>query len=313
VVDRQQAYARKLGVPWGISESAYNARDLDRTYQYSSFGVPGLGLKRGLSENTVVAPYATALAAMVRPHAAVRNFARLEHIDARGLYGFYEALDYTARRLQAGEPFAIVRAYMAHHQGMTIVALANTLLDGLMRKRFHAEPRIKATELLLQERTPREVSVPVASIPESAASEWSDDFTPVLPRTINTPHHVTPRTRVLSNGHYAVMLTAAGSGYSQWHDLAVTRWAADVTCDASGSYLFLRDVETERHELAAGQLDSRAVAAGLQLVARLPGAAHDRQRCRDGQQAKRERWESARDGQVVAVHAAESGAGAVRS
>ncbi len=243
VVDRQQAYGRKLGVPWGISESAYNARDLERTYQYSSFGVPGLGLKRGLSENTVVAPYATALAAMVRPHAAVRNFARLEHIDARGLYGFYEALDYTARRLQAGEPFAIVRAYMAHHQGMTIVALANTLLDGVMRKRFHAEPRIKATELLLQERTPREVSVPVASIPESGTSEWSDDVMPMLPRTIDTPHHVTPRTRVLSNGHYAVMLTAAGSGYSQWHDLAVTRWAADVTCDASGSYLFLRDVD----------------------------------------------------------------------
>ena len=230
-------------MPWGISESAYNARDLERTYQYSSFGVPGLGLKRGLSENTVVAPYATALAAMVRPHAAVRNFARLEQIDARGLYGFYEALDYTARRLQAGEPFAIVRAYMAHHQGMTIVALANTLLDGVMRKRFHAEPRIKATELLLQERTPREVSVPVASIPESGTSEWSDEVMPMLPRTIDTPHHVTPRTRVLSNGHYAVMLTAAGSGYSQWHDLAVTRWAADVTCDASGSYLFLRDVD----------------------------------------------------------------------
>ena len=243
VVDRQQAYGGKLGVPWGISESAYNARDLERTYQYSSFGVPGLGLKRGLSENTVVAPYATALAAMVRPHAAVRNFARLEQIDARGLYGFYEALDYTARRLRAGEPFAIVRAYMAHHQGMTIVALANTLLDGVMRKRFHAEPRIKATELLLQERTPREVSVPVANVPESGTSEWSDDVMPMLPRTIDTPHHVTPHTRVLSNGHYAVMLTAAGSGYSQWHDLAVTRWAADVTCDASGSYLFLRDVD----------------------------------------------------------------------
>ncbi len=158
-------------------------------------------------------------------------------------YGFYEALDYTARRLQAGEPFAIVRAYMAHHQGMTIVALANTLLDGVMRKRFHAEPRIKATELLLQERTPREVSVPVASLPESGISEWTDDVMPALPRTIDTPHHATPRTRVLSNGHYAVMLTAAGSGYSQWRDLAVTRWSADVTCDASGSYLFLRDVD----------------------------------------------------------------------
>ena len=146
-------------MPWGISESAYNARDLERTYQYSSFGVPGLGLKRGLGDDIVIAPYATALAAMVEPHAATLNFARLAGIAAQGRYGFYEALDYTPRRLPAGQEFAIVRAYMAHHQGMTIVALANTLLDGLMRRRFHAEPRIQATELLLQERTPRDVAV----------------------------------------------------------------------------------------------------------------------------------------------------------
>jgi cyclic beta-1,2-glucan synthetase len=244
VVRRQQAYARRLGVPWGISESAYNARDLERTYQYSSFGVPGLGLKRGLGDNVVIAPYATALAAMVKPLAAVRNFARLERIGAHGRYGFYESLDYTAKRLPEGEPFAIVRAYMAHHQGMTIVALANTLLDGVMRKRFHAEPRIKATELLLQERTPREVSAPVASILSGGVAEWDDEVMPVLPRRILTPHHATPRTRLLSNGRYSVLLTAAGSGYSQWRDLAVTRWSPDVTCDALGSYHYLRDVGT---------------------------------------------------------------------
>ena len=244
VVSRQQAYARRLGVPWGISESAYNARDLERTYQYSSFGVPGLGLKRGLGDNLVIAPYATALAAMVKPFAAVQNFARLERIGAHGRFGFYEALDYTARRVPEGEPFAIVRAYMAHHQGMTIVALANTLLDGVMRKRFHAEPRIKATELLLQERTPREVSAPVASILSGGITEWDDEVMPVLPRRIHTPHHSTPRTRLLSNGRYSVLLTAAGSGYSQWRGLAVTRWSPDVTCDAWGSYHYLRDVGT---------------------------------------------------------------------
>jgi len=253
IVERQQTYGKKLGVPWGISESAYNARDLERTYQYSSFGVPGLGLKRGLSENIVVAPYATALAAMVDPHAAVLNFARLTDIAARGRYGFYEALDYTQRRLPAGESVAIVRAYMAHHQGMTIVALANTLLDGLMRKRFHAEPRIQATELLLQERTPREVAAPRASVPESSSSEWSDGVMAVLPRTIDTPHHTTPRTRVLSNGRYAVMLTAAGSGYSHWGDTAITRWAGDVTCDDSGSYVFLRDINSGQVWSAAYQ------------------------------------------------------------
>src|SRR5512147_1103613 len=133
IVRRQIQYGLERGVPWGVSESAYNARDFELTYQYSSFGVPGLGLKRGLGENVVIAPYATALAAMVDPHAAALNFARLAGAAAQGRYGLYEALDYTPRRLQGGQTVAIVRAYMAHHQGMTIVALGNTLLNGLMR------------------------------------------------------------------------------------------------------------------------------------------------------------------------------------
>ncbi|MFU8821116.1 MAG: GH36-type glycosyl hydrolase domain-containing protein [Gammaproteobacteria bacterium] len=244
IVWRQQAFGKELGVPWGISESAYNARDLDLTYQYSSFGVPGLGLKRGLGEDIVIAPYATALAAMVEPHAAALNFARLTDIAAEGRYGFYEALDYTSRRLPAGQPFAIVRAYMAHHQGMTIVALANTLLDGRMRKRFHADPRIKATELLLQERTPRDVAVAITRVAETGKGTGHDAVIAPLPRSLHTPHHATPRTHLLSNGRYAVMLTAAGSGYSGWGDLAVTRWRADVTCDPWGSYVFLCDADS---------------------------------------------------------------------
>src|SRR4029077_12375856 len=114
--------------------------------------------KRGLSENAVVAPYATALATMVAPAASARNLARLAAVGASGRYGFYEALDYTRSRLPEGKDCAIVRAFMAHHQGMTVVAVANALLDGEMRARFHAEPIIQATELLLQERTPRDVA-----------------------------------------------------------------------------------------------------------------------------------------------------------
>jgi cyclic beta-1,2-glucan synthetase len=244
IVRRQQAYGNELGVPWGISESAYNARDLELTYQYSSFGVPGLGLKRGLGADIVIAPYATALAAMVDPHSAALNFARLTDTAAQGRYGFYEALDYTSRRLRAGQSFAVVRAYMAHHQGMTIVALANTLLDGRMRKRFHADPRIKATELLLQERTPRDVAVAITRVAETGRGTAQDAVIGSLPRSLHTPHHATPRTRLLSNGRYAVMLTAAGSGYSRWNDLAVTRWRSDVTCDAWGSYVFLSDADS---------------------------------------------------------------------
>jgi cyclic beta-1,2-glucan synthetase len=159
VVGRQISYGATLGVPWGISESAYNVRDLELTYQYSNFGIPGLGLKRGLSEDVVIAPYATALAAMVDPEAAAHNFIRLAMVGARGRYGFYEALDYTPTRLPEGKDVAIVRAFMAHHQGMSVVAIANALLDGKMRARFHAEPSVQATELLLQERTPRDVAL----------------------------------------------------------------------------------------------------------------------------------------------------------
>jgi cyclic beta-1,2-glucan synthetase len=158
IVRRQIAYATELDLPWGISESAYNARDVQLTYQYSNFGVPGLGLKRNLGQDKVVAPYATALAAMVDPGAAVANLKRLAEIGAEGGYGFYEALDYTPVRLPKAAHVAIIRAYMAHHQGMTIVAIANALFDGVMRARFHAEPIVKATELLLHERMPRYIT-----------------------------------------------------------------------------------------------------------------------------------------------------------
>jgi cyclic beta-1,2-glucan synthetase len=244
VVRRQMKYGAELGVPWGVSESAYNARDIELTYQYLNFGVPGLGLKRGLSEDVVVAPYATALSAMVDPQAAVRNLSRLAAAGAQGRYGWYEALDYTPARLPEGHSVAVVRAYMAHHQGMTLIALLNTLQDGSMRERFHADPKIRATELLLQERTPRNVAV---SRPRAEELEAAPDVRQlVLPmlRKFYSPHDRVPRAHLLSNGRYAVMLTAAGSGYSRWRDLAVTRWREDVTCDCWGTYVFLRDVHS---------------------------------------------------------------------
>ncbi len=188
VVRRQRKYGVERGVPWGVSESAYNARDLELTYQYSNFGVPGLGLKRGLSEDVVIAPYATALAAMVDPKAAAENFLRLADVGARGRYGFYEALDYTATRLPENQLVGIVHAYMAHHQGMSLVALANVLNDGVMRARFHAEPRMQATELLLQERTPRNVLVTRPRVEEVRAVANVRDLVPPVIRHFDSPH-----------------------------------------------------------------------------------------------------------------------------
>ena len=246
IVKRQIQYGDELDLPWGVSESAYNARDLELTYQYSNFGVPGLGLKRGLSENKVVAPYATGLAAMVNADAALANYLALAAIGARGTYGYYEALDFTASRVPEGEVCARVRAYMAHHQGMSIVAIANALLDGRMRDRFHSDVAVQATELLLQERTPRDVSVAHPRAEEVGTAARVADLQMPEVRRIRSPHESAPQTHLISNGRYSVMVTAAGSGYSRWNDLAVTRWREDATRDDSGSYFLLRDLETGR-------------------------------------------------------------------
>ena len=243
IVSRQIEYGAQLGVPWGISESAYNFRDVEFTYQYSNFGVPGLGLKRGLSESIVVAPYATALASMIEPAAAVRNFSRLGDKGGCGRYGWYEALDFTPDRIPEGKSVAIVRAYMAHHQGMSLVAIANTICGGKMRARFHANPIIQAAELLLQERPPRDVAVKWVRAEEVSQTTQIRELVPTIPRRFRSPHDRVPRSHLLSNGRYAVMITAAGSGYSRWRNLAVSRWHEDVTCDPWGSYIYLRDAE----------------------------------------------------------------------
>jgi cyclic beta-1,2-glucan synthetase len=241
---RQIGYGNELGIPWGISESQYNARDREQNYQYTSFGVPDLGLKRGLSENTVVAPYATGLAAMVAPAAALKNYAHLTRIGARGVYGWYEAVDYTPARIPEGSSYVVVHSYMAHHQAMTIIGIADVVNDGRIRERFHAEPMVQATELLLQERMPRDVSVarPPPELKTGAVVLYQS--APPTQRRYTSPYTLTPRTHLLSNGHYAVMMTAAGSGYSRWGDFAVTRWREDATRDQWGSYIYLRDARS---------------------------------------------------------------------
>jgi cyclic beta-1,2-glucan glucanotransferase len=244
VVARQIEYGEERRAPWGVSESAFYARDLDLTYQYSNFGVGGLGLKRGLTEDYVVAPYATALASMVDPVAAARNFERLAKEGALGTYGFYEALDYTASRIPDGRTHAVVRAYMAHHQGMSIVALGNVLLNEIVRARFHAEPVVQATELLLQERTPQGVAVARPRAEEVKSHLHVRDFVLPVLRRFTSPHDLIPRTHLLSNGRYSVMLTAAGSGYSRWLGADVTRWREDATRDAFGTWIYLRDVQS---------------------------------------------------------------------
>jgi len=154
-VERQIQYGRQRGVPWGMSESGYNTIDVHLNYQYRAFGVPGLGLKRGLADDVVIAPYASALALMVAPEEACLNLQRLAAEGVEGPFGLYEAIDYTPSRLPRGQSSAVIRSYMAHHEGMSLLSLAYLLLDRPMQKRFESDPLFQATMLLLQERIPK--------------------------------------------------------------------------------------------------------------------------------------------------------------
>ena len=242
-VNRQIAYGRERGVPWGMSESGYNTVDAALNYQYRAFGVPGLGLKRGLAEDLVVAPYASALALMVAPEAACSNLQRLAAAGLEGRFGFYEAIDYTASRAaaRARRSTRVVRSFMAHHQGMVLLSLAYLLLDRPMQRRFQADPRFQATMLLLQERVPRPSAFYLESAGRFDARAASSG--PQMPmRVFTTPDTPIPEVQLLSNGRYHVMVTNAGGGYSRWKDLAVTRWREDATRDHWGSFCYLRDV-----------------------------------------------------------------------
>ena len=244
-VRRQIEYGRQRDVPWGISESAYAFTDREGNYQYRAFGVPGLGLKRGLETDLVIAPYATALASLVTPAAAAENFERLSAVDLEGRYGFYESLDYNPRHREldasADEVVrpVVVRAYFAHHQGMSLVALTNVVCQDVFVARFHADPRVQATELLLQERVPREA---ILSEPRPAESTTAPPSLPVFAsRQFRSPHTTSVHTHFLSNGRYTVAVTHAGGGYSMWRDVAITRRREDPTADAGANYIYLRD------------------------------------------------------------------------
>ncbi len=239
-VRRHIAYGAERGVPWGASESAYNLRDGHQTYQYRAFGVPDLALKRGLGRDLVIAPYASALATMVDPRRALANLATVEQTGALGPYGFRDAIDYT--RPDPDQEYALVRNYMAHHVGMGLVALTNALTAQLWQRRFHADPLVRSAELLLHERTPRRL---VLQEPQTArADEALPD--PELERPVvrEVDAADTPQPRVALLGHlpYTIMVSHCGAGYSRYEDLAITRWRADGTRDATGQFCYLRDV-----------------------------------------------------------------------
>ena len=240
-VTRQIEYGKQRGVPWGMSESCYNTVDAALNYQYRAFGVPGLGLKRGLGEDLVIAPYASIMALMIAPEKACENLNRMSAEGFEGKYGFYEAIDYTPSRLQRGQDRVVVQSYMAHHHGMSLLSIAYLLLDQPMQKRFEAEPQFQATLLLLQERIPKATSffAHTTNIEDIVTTAAEPEI-----RIIDTPNTPIPEVQLLSNGKYHVMVTNSGGGYSRWKDIAITRWREDSTRDNWGAFCYLRDVET---------------------------------------------------------------------
>ena len=244
-VVRQIEYGKRLGVPWGISESGYNIIDINQIYQYKAFGVPGLGLKRGLAKDLVIAPYASALALMVSPAEACLNLQQMASDGYLGEYGFYEAIDYTPTRLSRDEKSAIVQSFMAHHQSMSFLSLVYVLLDRPMQRRFMKNPIFQAVDLILQEKVPKAAPIfPHAA--EASAAIWragmperQESF-----RVFTDPNGSPPDVHLLSNGNYKLMITSSGGGYSQWKEIAVNRWNGDGTRDNEGLFVYIRDLDS---------------------------------------------------------------------
>ncbi|MUT64825.1 glucoamylase family protein [Paenibacillus sp. NEAU-GSW1] len=247
VVDRQIDYARQHNVPFGISESGYYAFDHQMNYQYRAFGVPGLGFKRGLEQDLVLAPYATVMALPYAPKEGLQALGQMEQLGARGKYGYYEALDFTPRRMQSGRKNEVIRSFMAHHQGMSMLTLSNLLSPFTMTDRFHRNKEVRSAELLLQERVPRRskrIKHPALYRSPGSREQAKPEHNPI--REFKSPHTATPEACLLSNGRFSTMVTASGSGHASWEGLSVTRWREEPVRDSWGSYIYIRDVFSDR-------------------------------------------------------------------
>ncbi len=238
-VDVQIAYGNENNVPWGVSEAAYSALDSNQIYQYRAFGIPALALNPNADPGPVIAPYATVLSLLVRPREAVANLRRMDSAGLSGSMGFYEAIDYTRPHRKGEKPGVPIFAYMAHHQGMSLLALSNMLSKKTARRRFHADLRVRAVESLLFERIPitrveREEVPPPATVVETTIPHDRRWTKPTL----------SPRVHMSSNGHYSVMVTNNGGGYSRWNGFDITRWQSDSARDDWGTFLWIKDLRS---------------------------------------------------------------------
>ncbi|WP_010238771.1 GH36-type glycosyl hydrolase domain-containing protein [Clostridium arbusti] len=271
VVEGQKKYIKRRNIPcWGISESAFYKFDIASNYQYKAFGVPGIGLKRGLVDELVISPYSTVMALQQDIPSAITNIRKIIEEGLEGKYGFYEAIDYTENRLPKNTKKAIIKCFMVHHQGMSLMALDNILNSFVLQKMFHTLPRVRATELLLQERVPRRVIYDRNQVFESLNNK-KDDRANFIVRTYNNPKTEIPETHILSNGVYSMMISNSGSGYGKKNDMMIYRWKEDVTTDDSGLFFYIKDITDNKlwsatYEPSKIQGDSYEVVFALDKV-----------------------------------------------
>ncbi len=244
-VSIQVAFGHKHGVPWGISESAYANLDQNNTYQYKAFGVPALSLKGGSENQLVVAPYAALLALNIAPGETVKNLKRMVEIGLLGDYGYYESVDFSRQTQRYGGRGLVVEAYMAHHQGMAFLALSNFLHKDSFCRRFHRDPRVRAFEALLQERIPSLPPLHLTPARHRASALLGDDVVSAGNHIAISPRTRIPRSLLLGNGTFSLMITNNGGGYSQWRNLELTRWRSDQISDAMGTFFYLYEPKND--------------------------------------------------------------------
>ncbi len=243
-VIRQITHGRRHGIPWGISESQHFLFDVNSNYRYMAFGMQYLRLQSSMRPARVVAPYATVLALPVKPDAAIRNLRRLRDIGALGRYGMFESLDFSRPNAASLKEFSLVQSFMAHHQGMIMASLSNFLNGWALQRRFHMDPMVKATEVLLEEkRSP--VLVLLARYGYSINIDQQEfQEKPVESRSITELSPAIPEAHVLSNGRYLLMLTSDGQGFSRCGDIMVNRWRPEWVGQSHGQFIYVRSIES---------------------------------------------------------------------
>lgn len=245
VIDGQKDYASNMKTPWGISESAYYEFDVAENYQYKAFGIPGIGLKRGLEDEIVISPYSTIMTLPYKNDGGIDNLRYIKSLGALGKYGFIESLDYTGRRIGKGEKAKEVRCYMVHHLGMSLMALDNVLNNNILQERFHNIPEIKATELLLKERVANNITFERKVDTNYLENKIEKQY--FIPRIFEGIKSNDPEVLLLSNGSYSTMVTQYGSGYSKKDDMTVYRWKGDAVTDGLGMFFYIKDTVSKEY------------------------------------------------------------------